>query len=51
MIPMTAPGNPAVIAQAINWSGAMISHHAVLADSVLPSVKWRSVLDRLATDA
>ena len=52
MIPMTAPGNPAIIARAINWSGSMISHHAVLADSVFALVQvaiglgiaWRPTL-------
>jgi hypothetical protein len=33
MIPMTAAGNPSLIASPITWSGTLIAHHAVLADS------------------
>ena len=33
MIPMTASGNPSLIASPITWSGTLIAHHAVLADS------------------
>lgn len=50
MIPMTAPGNPSLIASPITWSGAQIAHHAVLADSVFAvlqvaiglGIAWRS---------
>lgn len=39
MIPMSAPGNPWFIARPITWSGAMIAHHAVLADSAFALVQ------------
>ena len=52
MIPMTAAGNPGFIARPITWSGAMIAHHAVLADSAFALVQiaiglgiaWRPTL-------
>lgn len=39
MISMSAPGNPWFIARAITWSGAVIAHHAVPADSAFALVQ------------
>ena len=51
-IPMTAQGNPSLIARPINWSASTIAHHAVLADSLFAVVQiviglgiaWRGTL-------
>jgi len=51
-IPAVAQGNPSIIARPINWSGATIAHHALVADAMFAVIQiaigfgiaWRPTL-------